>query len=169
MRYIQLLRMMSLLDPERLYYNTGNSQNTEKRSGMCMAAKNCDLENAPVNSLHARFKYFKKKDVKPDFAKLNPPNFDESSLTIDEDSWMFNSRGARILEAKTGLKICKNLFSDELLRRLGEEALFEYTKTGVGRNNLINVGRTLEDKIEQWSSDAVLKQGLGSTSVLKSV
>lgn len=154
---------MMTLDPERMFYNTGNSKNTEKRSGMCMAGKNCDLENAPINSLHARFKYFKRKDIKPDFSKLNSPIFEERSFLSNVDSWMFNSTGSKILETKTGLKICKNLFSDELLRRLGEEALFEYTKTEVGRNNLINVGRTLTDKIEQWTSDAILKEGLGST------
>jgi hypothetical protein len=153
---------MMTLDPERLFYNTGNIKNTEKRSGMCMAGKNCDLENAPVNSLHARFKYFKRKDIKPDFTKLNSPTFEARSLFPNFDSWMLNSRDSKVLETKTGLFICKNLFSDELLRRLGEEALFEYTKTGIGRNNLINVGRTLSDKIEQWSDDATLKDGLGS-------
>ncbi|CBY19020.1 unnamed protein product [Oikopleura dioica] len=149
---------MMTLDPERMFYNTGNSKNTEKRSGMCMAGKNSDLENAPINSLHARFKYFKRKDIKPDFSKLNSPIFEERSFLSNVDSWMIDSTGSKILETKTGLKICKNLFSDELLRRLGEEALFEYTKTEVGRNNLINVGRTLTDKIEQWTSDAILKK-----------
>ena len=75
---------------------------------------------------------------------------------------MLNSRDSKVLETKTGLFICKNLFSDKLLRRLGEEALFEYTKAEIGRNNLINVGRTLSDKIEHWSADATLKDGLGS-------
>ena len=153
---------MMTLDPERLFYNTGNSRNTEKRSGMCMAGKNCDLERAPANSLHARFKYFKRKDIKPDFAKLNSPTFEERSLLPNFDSWMLNSRDSKVLETKTGLVICKNLFSDKLLRRLGEEALFEYTKAEIGRNNLINVGRTLSDKIEHWSADATLKDGLGS-------
>jgi len=153
---------MLTLDPERLFYNTGNSKNTEKRSGTCMAGKNCDLDNAPVNSLHARFKYFKRKDIKPDFGKLNSPIFEERSLLSNVESWMLNSSGFKILETKTGLVICKNLFSDELLRRLGEEALFQYTKTEIGRNNLINVGRTLTDKIDQWSPDATLKEGLGS-------
>jgi len=145
-----------------VFYNTGNSKNTEKRSGTCMAGKNCDLDNAPVNSLHARFKYFKRKDIKPDFGKLNSPIFEERSLLSNVESWMLNSSGFKILETKTGLVICKNLFSDELLRRLGEEALFQYTKTEIGRNNLINVGRTLTDKIDQWSPDATLKEGLGS-------
>ena len=160
-----MLRMMTALDPERLYYNTGNSKNTEKRSGVCMAGKNCDLENAPADSLHARFKYFKRKDIKADFSKLNAPDFQQKIIDTNVDSWMINSSGVKVLQTKSGLLICKNLFSKKLLARLGEEALFEYTKTEVGRNNLINVGRTLTDKIANWSADDILKQGLGSTWV----
>lgn len=153
-------------DPARLYYNTGNKRNTEHRSGICMKNQNCDLENAPPDSIHSRYKYFKRKDINPDFSSLNPPNLLLSSRYIQVNSWMFDFTSSKILKTSSGLTICRNLFSKEVLHKLAEEAVFNYTTVTDSRNNLNNVGRTLIDKVESWSNVSLLKLGIGRCQIV---
>ena len=139
-------------DADRLFYNTGNRTNTEKRTRSKLCGTNsCDLSDAPVGSLQERFKYFKRKNSPPNLANLRSPQFyDDANFDDTIDSWMIDKSQMKILRTKSGLIICKRIFSKSFLDILAKKSLYCFTTLNDGRNNLKNIGLTIEDKLDNW-------------------
>jgi len=62
---------------------------------------------------------------------------------------MFNPNG-KIIELESGMIICKNMLSRKLLDELGEAALIEYPNKTDARNNVTNINRDFESKLNDW-------------------
>jgi len=136
-------------DPDRLFYNTGNRKNTNKRCGL----SNChqDEENYSEDSLLKRFKYFKCKKPIPDFQNLQRPEFKNREKMNQHilEHWMFNPDG-KVIELESGMIICKNMLSRKLLDQLGEAALMDYPNKTDARNNVTNINRDFDSKLNDW-------------------
>merc|ERR1712130_58255 len=95
---------------QRLYYNTGNSQNVEKRTRSKVCVGECDLGNAPPDSLQSRFRYFKRRDPEPDFSSLQRPKFSTysrapSNVDASIDETLFDVCGASFESTSTGFLV----------------------------------------------------------------
>ena len=143
-----------------MYYNTGNSLNVEKRTRSKICGGQCDLENAPPNSLQSRFRYFKRRHPEPDFSFLQRPNFSTypRAPTTNVDDTLFDIRGASFESTSTGFLVCKNVIKPAVLEQLATAVLLDFPLRTDAQNNLRNIGRTLEDKLEIWEDCSVLKQ-----------
>lgn len=142
-------------DGARLYYNTGNKVNVEKRTRSTPCQAGCNpLTNVPEDSLQGRFRYFKQRNPAPNFKDLQTPNFKPfEKYNRNIDSWMFDLSKAQMMQTDGGLLICKNIFSKQLLEQLASEAVFQYPIKQDNKNNLVNINRTIEDKLTSWKSD----------------
>ena len=104
-------------DGERLYYNTGNKINVEKRTRTCMAGAACEqIVDVPEDSLQGRFRYFKKRTPEPEFKNLQTPEFkDYKNYDEDFKSDLIDLSNAKLLQTDSGFLVCKNIFTKSAL------------------------------------------------------